>query len=518
MKLSLREAVSRYYKSNRRSAVLAGFLTVISYVLLATGNSIRFDSADLASSPENIFAGFLTVGRFGLALLKKMLFLTTYQPVKSGVLFLFFMILTTQALCILFFWYSDGAEGYPYLMFSLLFGTSPLWGAQAYFVLQEAEVSLAVLLSVLAAGGLTYAAFSDNMRSKLLWCPLGAILLILSIGTYQSCAVLYVTTVVCLFLLLLYHRADRRSPNSVPRGLALLILHFGLSYLGYHWIAHKFFWSLGSYPEHFIRWGKDAPGAILFTVAKAVLKTLLLRHIFYFTLYPLGAALMVFLFIKYRPEIKSRLGKNTFWFWTAVTGLLLLPFSLDIAFGTEIAPRMQFALQLVVPFLLFFSCNILTEKWYNVKKALILFGIVFGCLQVLQDARFVYTDHVRYSEDRAYAAELADRLEDRGAGAKPVIFLGAHETVRGFPYINIEAVGVSFFAATDGTGRADEYRTGSAQFLEYYLGLKVSTEYPEEWLTEALAQAGDRVAFPAQDGLWETDRYIAVKLGDTQEY
>ena len=116
--------------------------------LVFCGN-IRIDTEELINHPGSSL-GWLAIGRWELAWLKRLLGLGTHQVIKSGVLFFLFFWLGANFLTFGIYERS-GKKKSRYWIFLLLYATSNIWCYQIYFSLQQAEVALAMLLLIAAA-------------------------------------------------------------------------------------------------------------------------------------------------------------------------------------------------------------------------------------------------------------------------------------------------------------------------------------------------------------------------------
>ena len=137
--------MTEYIKKHYRLILMSVFAALVCFGYQAFNSNIRIDTEELINHPGSTL-GWLTIGRFGLVLLKRMLGLGVYRTIKSGILMLLFFILGGNVLTYGCYYFSGKKDGKPYWIFTLLYMTSNIWSFQFYFSLQQAEVAFAMLL------------------------------------------------------------------------------------------------------------------------------------------------------------------------------------------------------------------------------------------------------------------------------------------------------------------------------------------------------------------------------------
>ena len=137
--------MTEYIKKHYRLILMSVFAALVCFGYQAFNSNIRIDTEELINHPGSTL-GWLTIGRFGLVLLKRMLGLGVHRTIKSGVLMLLFFILGGNVLTYGCYYFSGKKDGKPYWIFTLLYMTSNIWSFQFYFSLQQAEVAFAMLL------------------------------------------------------------------------------------------------------------------------------------------------------------------------------------------------------------------------------------------------------------------------------------------------------------------------------------------------------------------------------------
>ena len=109
------------------------FAALVCFGYQAFNSNIRIDTEELINHPGSTL-GWLTIGRFGLVLLKRMLGLGVHRTIKSGILMLLFFILGGNVLTYGCYYFSGKKDGKPYtqlrdVAFVTLIGTfgNSLW-------------------------------------------------------------------------------------------------------------------------------------------------------------------------------------------------------------------------------------------------------------------------------------------------------------------------------------------------------------------------------------------------------
>ena len=137
--------MTEYIKKHYRLILLSVIAALVCFGYQAFNANIRIDTEELINHPGSTL-GWLTIGRFGLVLLKRILGLGVHKAVKSGILMLLFFILGGNVLTYGCYYFSGKKDEKPYWIFTLLYMTSNIWSFQFYFSMQQAEIALAMLL------------------------------------------------------------------------------------------------------------------------------------------------------------------------------------------------------------------------------------------------------------------------------------------------------------------------------------------------------------------------------------
>lgn len=541
-----------YVKKHGRLIAVSIAAAILCFGFLAFSSNIRIDTEELINRPGTT-VGWLTIGRFGLAFLKRVLGLGVHSAFWSGLLFLIFFVIGANLLTFLLYHFSGKQESYPYWVFLLLYTTSNIWSYQVYFSLQQAEIACAMLLVVLAAWMSMRAGFGKKGRANLLRYLASTLFLVIGLGAYQALAAYYITICIMLFLVLLDRKlfcgaketirggmrenaehsreAMRRQDRELLAGIAKLLVQFGVSYLLYHVIAHTWFMAGSGYMENQMGWGR----LTVLECVKNVLRTarnLLLgngpRNFSFFTIGVLFALALAVLACR-----KKRTG-NGAWtktrlalFLLALAGLLASPFLMTVYMGEMLVTRSQFALPVTAAFLGMYGIRGLRE--ISVEKEGAKRWILRGCgalvclalaVQAGYDLRLAYTDELRFRQDAEKTEELLAALKGVNGGKlpeQPVVFVGYQGAELGGFCRRTEMYGWSFYEWDYSVDNPTGATHRIAGFVQAYTGNVLNENITEEEKKSAVMLTESMPDFPEEGSIQVTEEFVVVKLSDCTE-
>lgn len=508
------------YVTKHSGLILLSVITsVLCFGFLALGGNIRIDTEELINSPGTTL-GWLRIGRYGLVLLKRFLGLSTHHIWQSGLLFLLFFILSCNLLTFLFYRMSGKSEKYPYWVFVLLYTTSNIWCYQIYFSLQQAEVSLALLLIAAAA----FLAFEGSFLSRGgrgILCLLSAVLLLITgFGVYQALVAYYIA--VCVSAFLLYLWSSRFSDlRNLFIGTAKLVASFAFSYVIYLWIAKTWFMSTGEYLTGQMGWGRLTAGGCIKNIVKTMQRVIFCRGSEYFSFYTAGAVFTVIaVFFICRRKFSDHRVKCVFGALAAI-GLMLTPFLMTIYMGEFIVTRAQFALPAAAAFLGMYGIGELRglagKKFAAFSTSLVF---LFMLVQFAYCMQLTYTDSVRYQEDALFADDVLKTIHEtcgKNAVKKPFVFVGRRIPSLKKGCVRTEMFGWSFFE----WDYHPDNQTGATHrivgFLNAYADAGMTELRNETLLLEAEKEAEELPVYPEKNSILETKDYILVHLSYENE-
>ena len=536
--------MTEYIKKHYRLILLSVIATLVCFGYQAFNANIRIDTEELINHPGSTL-GWLTIGRFGLVLLKRILGLGVHKAVKSGILMLLFFILGGNVLTYGCYYFSGKKDEKPYWIFTLLYMTSNIWSFQFYFSMQQAEIALAMLLVAVTGFWMCDICFleeyKENRSAKnLCKTVLSVAFLVIALGTYQALAAYYITVCTMFFLLIFWQVNGKRKKWGLR--IVFLAVHFGVAYLIYKMIADTWFMAAGDYMEGQSNWGILPVAECIKNVLRVVKNQLLTVGPRNFSFYVIGI-LLAFFAIWAVWNKKAEIGRTGFGIFTAgMLFMLITPFLMTIYAGAMLVTRTQLALPVAAAFLAMFGVMTLKERQASVAQsekaeqdrkvchklqmisnAVVLLVIVTAGGQICYNFRMHNADQVRYEQDALLADQIADALKresskvDADPVDKKVIFIGYRE-----PQLNgwnrrTEMYGWSFFEwdyTKEHPAGATHRITG---FLEAHNGVHLDEGYSWDMENKAAALSEDMPVFPADGAIHMEDDMAIVKLSEITE-
>ena len=511
----MKKTLKHYLSSQKIRILLSILATILAYGALSTSRAIRFDTDVFMYDPQSFAASWKELGRFGLVLLKKLLFLQSYHPVRSGITFMVCILLAAFTIGLYLFRFCKEEKSYPYWIFFLLFGTSQIWAFQIYFILQEGEIGFMCWLTALTAGMLIKTYFeNESMQSQILKSILGSVLLFWGIATYQAFVYFYVTICICFFLCIVYH-ADANQ-KYVP-GILKLIGTFFVSLLAYFVTQKLFFSQREAYLAEQIRWGKVPFSENLAEIKYVISQTLKLRSASEFSIYPLTLLLfigVVFVIIKCQKQMSA---SQKLWFLIALCACMLTPFMANLIMGGLVVKRMQFCMQLAAAFLPFLGAVVLQPYWKKIEHLLLsVICVVCVIAQISINYALYLDDEKRNAEDAYLAHVVADELKDMNYSDKPVIFLGIHRHDNVSEFLKCSDYGYSFFEWGNTVTPPDASTPAAIRAMRAYEELSLVGTYSPYILAEAVATGLRMPVLPEKGSVYDAGEFIVVKLSEYQ--
>lgn len=528
--------IKSYIKRYHRIILMSAAAQILCFGVLALGTEIRIDTEELINQPGTTL-GWLTIGRYGLVLLKRLLGLGTHSAFKSGLLFLLFFIAGTELLGFFFYYFSGKKEKYPYGVFLFLYGTSNIWSYQVYFSLQQAEIALAMLLLIISAFLSVRACFLFRGRGNLLRLVASAVLLVVGLGAYQALAAYYIAVCIGMFLLLMENEtfadnairlednleAEHKRNRKWAAGIAELIFHFGISYLIYDWIADTWFMAAGEYMGDQMGWGRLSVLECIKNVLRTAKNLLLGIGPRNFSFYAIGILLALALLLLRWRQKRYRTRQGLLLYALALAGLIASPLLMTAYMGEMLVARSQFALPVAAAFLGMYTLGGFAEfpevKTWMRRGCLAAIAAV-AVVQGGYNLRQAHVDRVRYEQDISLTEDILTALKDVNGGAlpqQPVLFVGYHKAeLSGFDR-RTEMYGWSFYewdySAANPTGATHRI----AGFIQAYSRNVLNEAATEEQKAASVRLAEKMPAFPAKGSVLAGEDFVVVKLSEVTE-
>ena len=529
MRSAVIDDIQEYCRKHGRLVLLSAIVSVVCFGFLTFSDNIRIDTEELINRPGSTL-GWLTIGRYSLVLFKRLLGLGTHTVWKSGLLFLLFFTAGANLLTFAFYHFSGKEEKYGYWSFLLLYVTSNIWSYQIYFSLQQAEVALAMLLILAAAFLAMRACFLTNGKGNAVRMALALIFLVLGLGAYQALASYYIAICAALFLVCL----DRGIAKRTLGGAAVLMVHFGISYIVYNLIANRWFMAASEYMQDQKGWGRMTAADCVKCVLRTVKNVLIGYGPRNFSFYTLGL-IMVLVTVGILWKRKYFRGFGMTMRLLALAVLLFSPFLMTLYMGEMLVTRSQFALPVAAAFLAMYGMRWLRElcseggrdltagrhwDWRWTGKTAVFFVCLTAAIQVGYCFRLAYTDDERYRQDVEFTEQILAELTAACQGTmprQPVIFVGYHMPEKNRWYARTEMYGWSFYEwdysvqnPTGATHRIDG-------FIQAYAGIAMNEEISDKMRVSAAAIAEDMPDFPAEGAVKATEDFVVVRLSEAEE-
>lgn len=514
-----------YLKNHYRLIFLSAVAALICFGFQAFRGNIGIDTEELINEPGTTL-GWLSIGRFGLVLLKRVLGLSTHSVIKSGIFLMLFFVLGGNALTFGCYYFSGKNEKYPYWILLLLYMTSTIWSYQFYFSLQQAEVALAMLLLIIAAFLMMRTCVE---KGSIVGSLTGAFFLVIGLGTYQALAVFYIAVCIAFFLVYFWRREKlddtqekRWTSLQIIGRIGILLLHFGIAYLIYQFIANTWFMSSGVYMEGQRAWGSIPAAECIKNILRMVRNLLRGYGPRSFSFYSISVVLTIAtVIIVWKKRIFAQ-RMDAVIFLLGLLGMLATPFLMTIYAGTMLATRTQFGLPVAASFLAMFGIGILKME-YPRKKVIIKIGsalVIFAVMiQVGYQMRLHYADELRCNHDKALADEVVTALRNAGDGEIPdipVLFVGYRAMEPDAVGRRSEMYGWSFFEWDYSVGNPTGATHRIDGFIQAYKGVKLNTEYSDDTKQLAVELAEDMSVFPEDGSIKIDDTVIIVKLSEVE--
>ena len=487
--------------------LLCALLIGILWFAFATSDNIRFDNDQMLYDREGRITQYRWEGRIVLAFLLEHCFPAQWNPLLYGLVFLLLFVSSGAVLTLFLYRFTERAWPLPlYVLFFLLFESSPVWAFQFYFTVQAPAVALGMLAAtILAASDVRLR--TEPRRSPLLRILFEAAALLLCtalILIYQSLIIYYATVALLLLFCRLLRGVSLRWPSVL-----LWAVRVVLALLLYVYIARTLRGGDSYYLMNQIHWGREPVETCLANIAVELGKLLFLSHAGHFSLYLPGIILtVVLLILKLRKRDFAR--HEAVLLVLCAIALCLLPLAISVMEGSRPVPRTQFAVQLVSAFLpLCFAAEITRAR----KPIMIVLALVV-LLQGVLVARLTYTDNRRSAADVEAANRITGDLQALGAEDKPLVFIGtaafSDETLL---MEKTDVIGLSFFEWSYNPERPGSAASGAFRLLRAASGR--SYAWPGgDMVSEAAALAESMPSYPSDGYLLETDRFCVIKLSE----
>lgn len=500
-----------FCKSNILTVILTWFFILLAYGIKLFYYSISIDTEAIINNYAGQANAWISIGRFGLLLTKKLFRLVPFNPYVACFLMLcaMFVFCLTWSYLISYLAFKKNKKSIYSCVFPIVFLTSPLFAEQFDFILQGFEVAFAIILCSLAVFFISKWIISS---SNIVHLILGLGCMVWGFSSYQAIVSLYISGILACYIMLYISCKNQRivlDKNFFKLATAKYLGTFILGYFGYYLLNKAVIarYTATTYLDNSIFWGKVPTKQCVKQILEYIYHNVIGDGIFYSKIF----IVIVLIFLIYALVNLFSQNKNKILFLLAVGAFLLSPFFLSILLGQKLAPRSQFSLQFVIAFGIYFLL-LLTKN----KKIHIL-GVIFAVFLALNQgyvvSRLLYTDYMKYQSEVALANKISTRIENLNLGEipkNPVVFIGSYHPINTPLELRGDIIGASFFEWDSVTPYGSNYRI---------LGFMQTIGYPYINPTQEQIEAGKKASpnmgsWPNTDSVRFVDDIIVVKLSN----
>lgn len=508
MKIIDKKKFHEYCRENKVSIVIASAFLMIAYGIKLFQIVFSHDTEAIISVPESLYNSWMTMGRYGLIFLKKILGIYTFNPYLASVLMFLAMVGIVILWGYLFFALEENPGRYSKAswIFPVIFLTTPMMAEQISFLLQAFEVCLAVLI----LGIVLLMIWHGILTKKYLWYLPAILLSALIFSVYQTIVPLFISGTAACFLV-----CYRKKSGSWWPVILQLIGNFGAGLLVYE-IANKIIMKvLGitttAYISDQLMWGTISASECVRNIWNHICQAVTGQGFYYSLSFGIAVVLAILLLI-YR---RKKATKEYYLYVIATIIFLLTPFMMTILMGQEPKMRTQLGLGFVAGFYFQYGviCFWKAEKKYICRFAcaVLCLAVIFSFHQCTKVADMFYTEYVQYQEDVRLALKISNRIDMLDLGEspeEPLVFVGARSPQLNNSSIrNLENIGHSFFEWSFTTDYGSFIMRNFMASIGYYYN-SPTTEQIE--IAEQAAQ--NMEIWPASDSVSVVEGVIVVRL------
>ena len=440
-----------FLKTNKLTIILTWFFILFAYGIKLFFYSISIDTEAIINNYDNLLNSWLSIGRFGLIITKKILHLVPFNPYAANFLMLCSMFLFSIFLSFLFDYLTFQKSAKSKLTFILpcLFITAPWFAEQFNFTLQGFEVAFSIFLTLITSFLITKWIIDSKNIIHLI---LGIILMVWTFASYQAIVFLYISvSLACYFFLYFINSREKLNLNTTFFRVAPIkyLLTFVCGYAIYYVFNKLIAIKLGAdkYLDYMISWGKgNNLGCI--------------REILDYILHSKSYLIVSLVILFYSAINLFSKNKNKILFLLSSIALVLSPFFLAFYLGHALPPRSQFSLQFVYAFCIYILAWLLKDKKIIKYFALALI-IALSFTRAYRVSNLMYTDYMKYQSEVTLANKISERIDMLNLDDKfkyPVVFVGKLHPLSTPNESREDVIGFSFFEWDYNTPHGSNYR------------------------------------------------------------
>ena len=433
--------MKKFLKNNKWELIILFIVGFLAYSIKIFSYSVSIDTEALMTDPTGLLNSWISIGRWGLVLVKKMFH---FLPINIFLTNISSFIIFFISIAVWFFnfdkIYNKKNNRLAKLAFGLIVITAPILAEQYYFSLQSVEVSLAFLLLALAVN------FQEKwIKDNKIWAIFPTILFVTyAFGCYQAFIPLYIS--MCVFDYI-YKYDGKIDFKLIFKYLFIFIVSMILNF-----IIDKIFLSVyhlnrSGYLDSQISWGTERKLVIITRIFKSIIGTFIGIGTHETIAYGIIFILMAIVINK------KSLKDNKFFYLVCLFFFSVFPFATNIIKGSNEVVRARFSVVFVTGFAFYYVLtNTDMKEIIRIAKITAVYAIV---VQTIVTFSLFYIGYKSYKEDVLVANKINKDLENYDT-SKQIIFIGAYKNLTYYSFvsslINGETIGNSFFeqdAVTD---------------------------------------------------------------------
>lgn len=413
--------IKGFFKKYKSLIIYTIILTAIIYGIKIVNTAYGMDTNGYLIDYKSYLKHWISIGRFGEVLLKVLLWGPYTNIYLLNILSFILFTVSTIMLCFLCYQYLPKKE-FEYKLFIIpsVFLTSQLFVFQFYFVLQNFEFSLGILLVICSI--FLIKKNYQSLRNRYVGWFVSFCMLTLAISIYQSFAFFFVGVVISIILLWIYKDYQKRKLTfkefffkALPYIFILflaLITYFGLDKLigWYFGIARR------GHEAETIIWGKlplkDSLHVFLSSLRNVIFSPYVENPgigIVYKYGFFIASILIIMVILK---MIISKY-KNTFYIVLSLGILVLSGLALIFVTGNLPVPRSMVPQYPFMLAFLFFYASLFFNK--KLGKALLVVGVLFVTFsQVKTSSNLVMSEQMTFEEDQRKIMEINQAINNLG--------------------------------------------------------------------------------------------------------
>jgi len=505
-----------FCKNNIPLILAVSFTLFFTYGIRLFWYSIGVDVELWMADKIGISKFFISIGRFGLILLKNFLWIKEFNPfTEFFTAFCLIWFFTISWCYVIAIFSGDTGKNNKLIPFALVFMTSSVWAEQFLFLFQATENTLIISLCPYVIY-LLFIGFLGNEKGKII-CAF--FMLIFMTSVYQAIVPMFCCgTFICFVLL--QGRSDFEP--KVYKTLCLkLLITLASSMVVYSIIDRAiiptfFHIEKSDYFDNFNRWSKISIKENILSILRfgycISLKNIqsgsaFIPRIAGVLLLPISILFLIQLAVIMRKMIPA---KRRFLYMLAGIGIPASIMFLSIAGGNWPPVRSLYALPLAMAFMLFFLTMHYKNK-YSIVVTFIALIIAIHSAQIT--AQLFYSDHIRYNDDVRLAIDLNNLIMQVQPDNKvlPVALVGKCNTASRFQanFLQGEVIGHSSFCFALAVNHTTE------RGLAFMKSLGMNFNMPNDnQLQQALKEAELMPSYPNPACIKRMEDFIVVKITD----